>query len=134
MPGPLLSERAVKIFSDIAPDCAEYRFFTTISSKPYFVMNVLAAEDILDETASDVTRSESGEIVSVVKFAFRELPTRPLFKLPRRFSSDILCTEAIPEAVVERKLTGFGFWDPTKPTMRDLFLGKDLNCYLGVLA
>ncbi len=133
-PGPLLSARAVEIFETVAPGCAEYRFFTTIKDKPYFVMNVLVSEDILDETASEVTRSQAGDIITVVKYAFRKNPIRPLFKLPRRFNSDTLCTEQIPEAVVKNKLTGFGFWDPSKPVIRDLFLGKDLNCYPDVVA
>lgn len=133
-PRPLLSERAVEVFEDVAPGCAEYRFFTEIKGHPYFVINVLTSEDILDDSSSEVTRSAAGEIVTVIKYAFRRSPVWPIFKLPGRFDSDTLCTEDIAAAVVEHKLTGFGFWDPSRPTVRDLFLGKDLNCYPGVIA
>jgi hypothetical protein len=131
---PLLSERAVQVFSDVAPGCAEYRLFTHIKGKRYFVINVLASDDVLDEDASEVTRASSGEIITVKSYAFRQAPSKPLFKLPGRFDSDILCTESIPAAVVQHGLTGFGFWDPSRPTTKDLFLGKDLNCYPGVVA
>lgn len=96
-------------------------------------MNVTASEDILDEDSSKVTRTASGQIVTVVRYAFRDRPTKPLFKLPARFASDTLCTETIPAAVVKHKLTGFGFWDPAHEVLRDLYFGKDPNCYPGVL-
>ena len=98
-------------------------------------MNVLASDDILDEQNSEVTRTATGVIVTVLKYAFRGAPAHPLFKLPGRFDSDTLCTEAIPAAVVKNKLTGFGFWDPTVGgTLYALYKGKDLNCIEGVLA
>jgi hypothetical protein len=134
LPRPLLSERARRVIDDVAPNCAEFRHFADIKGKPYFVLNVLASDDVLDEESSEVTRSASGEIVTVVRYAFCRAPSIPLFKLPSRFSSDTLCTEAIAEAVVENKLTGFGFWDPLQPTLSRLFLGEDLNCYPGVAA
>ena len=134
LPRPLLSERAAEIIGNVAPGCAEFRQFTKIKGRPYFVMNVLASEDVLDEDASEVTRATTGEIITVVRYAFRKEPSAPLFKLPGRFGSDTLCTELIPATVVERKLTGFGFWDPSRPTLKALFQGKDLNCYPGVAA
>ena len=134
-PRPLLSERAVEIFNQVAPGCAEYRYFTNVRDRSYFVMNVLASDDILDEPNSDVTRTTTGVIVTVLKYAFRSDPAHPLFKLPGRFDSDTLCTEAIPAAVIKNKLTGFGFWDPTVGgELYALYQGKDLNCVQGVLA
>lgn len=131
---PLLSERAVELFKEVAPDCAEYRLFTHIKGKPYFVLNVIASDDVLDEAGSEVTRSSKDEIITVVRYAFLREASLPLFALPGRFGSDILCTDVIPRAVVKHRLTGFGFWDPARPVLKDLFLGKDLNCYPGVVA
>ena len=132
-PHPLLSERSVDVFQSVAPGCAEYKFFTHIKGRPYYVLNVLAAEDILDEARSEVTRAASGQIITVVRYAFKSTsPAAPLFKLPDRFDSDTLCTEAIPAAVVRHKLTGFSFRDPSVAELKDLFLGKDTNCYPGV--
>jgi hypothetical protein len=134
LPRPLLSERAVGVIDDVAPNCAEFRYFADLKGKPYFVLNVLASDDVLDEASSEVTRAPSGEIVTVVRYEFSRSPSIPLFKLPNRFSSDTLCTEAVAEAVVRNKLTGFGFWDPRQPALKRLFLGEDLNCYPGVAA
>ena len=127
MPGPLLSERAVDIFQSIAPDCAEYRLFTHIKEKPYYVMNVLATQDILDTGKSE--SSPSG----IMKYAFKRNPDAPLFKLPGHFLGAVLCTDVIPSAVVANKLTGFGFRDPAIPELRDLYFGRDTNCYPGAL-
>lgn len=127
MPGPLLSERAVGVFQSIAPGCAEYRFFTRIKEKPYYVMNVLAIQDILDAEKSE---SSPG---GIRKYAFKRNPDAPLFKLPGHFLGAVLCTDVIPSAVVENKLTGFGFRDPAIAEFRDLYFGRDTNCYPGVL-
>jgi hypothetical protein len=129
---PLVSERAAAVLECVAPGCVEYRHFLDIKGKPYFVMNVLASEDVLDEGASEVTRTNSGKIVSVIRYCFRRSPAVPIFKLPDRFDSDTLCTESVPEAVVRNNLTGFAFWDPSQPTLKRLFDGEDLNCYPGV--
>nr|CAP48925.1 putative integron gene cassette protein [uncultured bacterium] len=132
--GLLLSERAVEIFKQLAPGCAEYRYFADIRDRPYFAMNVLASDDILDEHNSEVTRATTGEIITVLKYAFDGDPSHPLFKLPGRFSGDTLCTDALVDAVIKNKLTGFGFWDPTVGgTLYALYQGKDLNCIEGVL-
>src|SRR5690349_22430481 len=39
-PGPLLSEKAVRIFEKTAPSCAEYPYFAEIKGRPYFAVYV----------------------------------------------------------------------------------------------
>ena len=138
---PLLSERAVQLFSQTAPDCAEYRFFAEIKGKPYFVMNVLATESvsILDQERSEFARKPDGDIGQVYRYVVkidkqRKLP--PMFRITFEsyLDSTILVTDAIPHMVVVEGLTGFEFRDPDNPTeMKDLYVGKDLNIYPGVL-
>jgi hypothetical protein len=133
---PLFSERATKVLGDNAPGCAEFRYFADVRGKPFFLMNVLASADILDEMQSEGTRSQRGERITITKHVFR--PDRldltpPIFKLPGRFWSEIFVTDAIADAVVEERLTGFQFRDPAKNPMRDLFLGNDVNVVEGVL-
>lgn len=103
---PLLSERAVEIFGSLAPGCAEYRLFTKIKSEPFFVINVLAAED------SSVSP--------------------PIFKPRGRFYEPVLVTRAIPAAVVAEKLIGFQFRNPSVSETRALFHNENVNVFPGV--
>lgn len=133
---PLFSERAANLLGAAAPDCAEFRHFTEVRGKPYYLMNVLVSADVLDEQQSECTRSKSGEIITIVKHAFRQELLKlapPMFKLPGRFDSSIFVTRSIPEMVVLERLTGFQFRDPEHNPMRDLYLGKDVNVVAGVL-
>jgi Immunity protein family (Imm11) len=138
---PLISERAVQLLKQAAPDCAEYRFFAEIKGKPYFMMNVLATQplSILDEERTTFARGADGNIGQIYRYVikrdkYQELP--PLFRIAFMNYPDhtILVTEAIPGMVVAERLTGFEFRNPNNPTeMKDLYLGKDLNVYPGVL-
>lgn len=137
---PLLSERAVQVFKQAASNCAEYRLFAEIKGKPYFVMNVLATEplSILDEEKSEfgVYSGNIGQIYRYVVKADKQRELPPMFRitLGTFLDSTILVTEAIPRLVVAERLTGFQFWDPNNPReTKDLYLGKDLNVYPGVL-
>ena len=108
---PLLSAPAVELLEAIAPGCAEYRYFCHIKDEPYYVLNVLAVADPSDPSSCP-----------------------PLFKRASQSTSDTLCTAQDPAAIVDRRLTGFGFRDPFQAETRALFLGKDTNVYPGVLA
>ncbi len=134
-PFPLLSERAAELFDRAAPSCAEYRFFTETRGRKYYLMNVLASADILDEALSDCGRSESGEITSIRKHAFRYTEigsVPPIFKLKGRFFASVFVTRMIPELVVRDGLTGFQFRDPGQSHMRDLYFGRNVNVFPGV--
>ena len=133
---PLLSARAVQLFSQSAPNCAEYRPFAEIKGKPYFVMNVLAIEpsSILDEERS--TFGHAGQVYCYVFKADKQRGLPPMFRVTSGGypNPEILVTEAIPRMVVAECLTGFEFRDPNNPReTKDLYLGKDLNIYPGVL-
>src|SRR5690606_34776514 len=99
-PLPLLSARAAEILDSVAPNCAEYRHFTDISGAPYYLLNVLAFGEPSDHFSCP-----------------------PLFR--RRNVPDILCKAVVPASVVQHGLTGFGFRDPCRPEIKELFLGKD---------
>ena len=132
-PGPLISESAVDLFTAVAPGCASYPFFSEIKGRPYFAINILESTDAIDEQRSKVNRAKSGAITSIRKHAFNPgvvLP--PIFKLPDRLDCDLYCTTALASAIVENRLKGFSFWDPSAEHLRDLYLGKDLNCVDGV--
>ena len=137
---PLLSERAVQLFKQAAPNCAEYRLFAEIKGKPYFLINVLATEpvSILDEEKSEfgVYGGSIGQIYRYVVKTDKQRELPPMFRitLGTFLDSTILVTEAIPQLVVAERLTGFQFWDPNNPReTKDLYLGKDMNVYPGVL-
>lgn len=132
---PLLSERAVRVFQSTAPGCAEYRYFAHLKGKPYFMLNVVATENILDHKRSTGPRNDDGALISVNAYVFSHFDpasVAPLFTMPGQFTSDILCTGAVAEAIVGSKLTGFCLRDPEKSDIKDLFLGKDTNCFPGV--
>ena len=104
---PLLSARAVEVFESIAPGCAEYKLFTEIKREPFFVINVLAAEDSSDDP--------------------------PVFKPRERFYEPVLVTRAIPEAVVAHRLIGFQFRNPFISETSALFHNQNTNIVPGIL-
>jgi hypothetical protein len=124
-PGPLLSQKAVRAFETAAPGCAEYPHFTDIKGKPYYAIYVRNETDALDEERSEINISTAGTPLSIRRHAFKpgmELP--PLFKLPSRLAESVYCTDVIASTVLDNRLKGFSFWDPTVPHLKDLFLGK----------
>lgn len=131
---PLLSERAVSVLKAHAPGCAEYRYFGQIRENAYFALHVTARADVLDMAASDCLFGEDGQLLTVFAYSFdqEKLARAPiLFRLPNRMQ--IFVKEGIARAVVENQLTGFQFRDPAKSEIKDLFFGRDVNVYPGVL-
>ena len=129
-PLPLLSERAVALFRTIAPDCAEYREFTLIRKRPYFVLNVLAVEDILDVGGSKTSRTSDGRIRSIQEYAFStaEVPSQ-VFKLPGFLDGPVFVTRQVAQAVVDAGLIGFQFRDPSINETALLFAGREANAF-----
>jgi hypothetical protein len=131
---PLLSERAVEVFEAVAPGCAEYKYFADIRKQAYFVMNVLATEDVLDTESTIGDRDDFGQFGSIESYRFKDKPLASrLFKLTGRFYELPFVTRAIPEAVVANALVGFVFRDPSVSATQSLFLGKETNVFPGVL-
>lgn len=127
---PLISARGVDIFSEFAPGCAEYRKFMSIRGRDYFVVNVLAKEDVLDLKASDLTLSADGGVKTVRRFAFlTENVKSPIFKLANLLDGPIFVTRGLAQAIVEAGLCGFQFRDPGVNETSLLFSGADVNAY-----
>ena len=133
---PLFSSRATELLKSVCSDCAEFRLFAEIKGKPYFLINVLTAADVLDEDRSEVTRTDSGEIMNIQRYAFKPVDRAslpPIFKLPGRFDSHILVTRSIPELVLLHRLSGFEFRDPAHDPVQDLFFGRSVNVFPGLV-
>jgi len=134
-PGPLVSERAVALFTALGSASVEYPYFAEIKGRPYFAINALQGTDALDVSRSTVSCTDTGRVINIYRHAFKsgiELP--PLFKLEERLECDVYCTPEVSAAVVRERLKGFSFWDPTKEHLSDLFLGNDVNCVPDVVA
>lgn len=127
---PLLSERAVEIFKSVAPSCAEYRLFTHIRDRPYFVLNVLAQVDIFDQGRSEFTLTADGRIRTVQTYAFTTMDVAsPIFKLAGFLDGPNFVTREFAQAVVDAKLLGFEFRDPAVNETPLLFAGKNVNVF-----
>jgi hypothetical protein len=130
---PLLSERAVDLFRAVAPHCAEYRQFMSIRGHPFYVVNVLAQEDIVDIDRSELTRMGEGRMRSIRSYAFKTSHvSNQVFKLPGFFDGPVFVTRRVAQAVVEAGLNGFQFRDPAVSETAQLFAGKDVNAFPGV--
>lgn len=127
---PVFSNRAVELFDQIAPGCAEYKEFVSIRGTRYNVINVLATEDILDPDRSEVTRSIDGGIRSVKRYAFKvDHALHPIFKLSDRLNGPIFVTRRFAEATRNAGLLGFQFRDPAVNETALLFAGADVNAF-----
>lgn len=127
---PLLSRRAVELFDDVAPGCAEYKEFVSIRGELYSVVNVLAKEDILDLGRSEVTRLSDGGIRSVKRYMFKtDHTSHPLFKLSNLLDGPIFVTRRLAEATRDAGLIGFQFRDPAVNETALLFSGVDVNAF-----
>ncbi len=125
---PLLSRRAVELFREHAPGCAEYKEFVTIRGERYSVINVLAKENILDVDKSEVSHTVDGGIRSVQSFVFtNDQVSSPLFKLQNMSAGPIFITRQLAETILQAGLLGFQFRDPAINETALLFFGEDVN-------
>lgn len=122
---PLLSVKAVKVFEDIAPGCAEYKECLTIKGNPYYVINVLAAANILDVENSEVSLTTDGNIRRVKRFFFSNHAPSPLFKLINLLDGPIFITRCLAQAILAAGLLGFEFRDPAVNETSLLFHGAN---------
>lgn len=127
---PLLSKKAVELFRDVAPDCAEYREFVSIRGELYCAVNVLAKEDILDLDRSEVTHLVDGTIRSVKRYVFKSDHVEcPVFKLANMLDGPIFVTRRLAQATLDAGLLGFQFRDPAVNETALLFSGADVNAF-----
>lgn len=127
---PLLSTRAVELFKEFAPGCAEYKEFVTIRGELYCVVNVLAQEDILDLDRSELMLSVDGGIRSVKRYIFNaDHVQSPIFKISNMLDGPIFVTRGLAQATVDAGLLGFEFRDPSVNETALLFRGVDVNAF-----
>lgn len=124
---PLLSVEAVKLFEEIAPGCAEYMECLTIKGNPYYVINVLATEDILDVENSEVSLTTDGNIRLVRRFVFNNHVPGPLFKLSNLLGGPIFITRCLAKEILAAGLLGFEFRDPAVNETALLFHGINVG-------
>lgn len=128
---PLLSTKAVQLFGEIAPGCAEFKEFVSIRGRMYFVMNVLATEDILDLERSEITHSMDGRRCSVKRYVFKtDDVTSPVFKLANMADGPIFVKWSLAQATRDAGLLGFEFRDPAVNETALLFSGANANAFL----
>lgn len=120
---PVLSGRAVKLFEEIAPGCAEYKECLTIKGNPYYVINVLAAQDILDVENSEVSLTTDGNIRLVKRCVFSDHVAGPLFKLSNLLDGPIFINRCLAQEILAAGLVGFEFRDPAVNETSRLFHG-----------
>jgi len=127
---PLLSPRAIQLFEEVAPGCAEYREFALIRGRSYCAVNVLATEDIFDLGRSEWTPSLSGEVRNVKRYVFstEDVPN-PMFKLSNFLDGPIFVTRHLAQAIVDAGLLGFQFRDPAVNETPLLFQGVNVNAF-----
>ena len=132
---PLFSSRAMEILLAVEPR-VKFCPFGDIKGRPYWIIGSVPAVDALDIDRSEVNRGPTGEISSLKSAALdrnRLASAPPIFCLPGRAHCELFVKEAVPAAVVAAGLTGFQFSDPSKPQLKRIYLGKDINVFPGVM-
>ena len=128
----LLSEKAVHVFKEVAHGCAEFREFVSIRGNPYYVLNVLATENILDLDKSELVRAADGSVHSIRRYIFTNShASHPIFKLINVLDGPIFVTHAFARTIVDAGLLGFEFRDPAVNETSLLFSGANVNVLSG---
>lgn len=120
---PLLSVKAVKLFEEVGPGCAEYKECLAIKGNRYYVINVLATQDILDVENSEVSLTTDGNIRLVKRFVFSNQVPGPLFKLSNLLDGPIFINRCLAQEILTAGLLGFEFRDPAVNETSLLFHG-----------
>jgi len=100
----------------------------SIRGNTYYVLNVLATENILDLENSEFTLSAGGGMGTVRRYAFsmKHAPS-PVFKLSNVLDGPIFLTHAFARKILDAGLLGFQFRDPALNETAMLFSGADVN-------
>lgn len=115
---------SVPVFSQGAKDAlellilphVEIRHLIDIRKRPYYLMKILNVVDCLDVSRSELTESSDrpGHYVNFQKLFFdlNKVPDAPIFTIPQFFFPFV--RRPFIEAVLEHKLIGVGFSDPSE--------------------
>lgn len=134
---PLVSQRVVDVFSPALSHDVEFLRFHELRRRPYYAMNVLRLEDIVDWSKSEVLYSDKEKTIpfSIRRFAFLRTPNecRPtIFKVVGNERS-IFVNEKLAELIAKNELTGLALVDPGKDIFECIVRNEPLNSYPGIL-
>ena len=132
---PLVSLKAKSLIEELCGDDVEFLRFHDLNGKPYFAMNVLRVEDYVDLRKCETTNYNSGELIDIVTYGFREdlpgfLPT--IFKEPLCLNT-IFVTEAFAAMAVNSSLTGLALADPSVRQLSLAIHDVDSNVVPGII-
>jgi hypothetical protein len=133
---PVVSEKAKQTLEPLIGEFVEFLPLTELRGQRYFAVNVLKFVDCLDQSASKIVYSPSQpkEILTVTTYGF--IPTRleavPIFKLPN-YTSVVLVRQPFVDVVVQSRLTGAKFADPSKNPWPAVLRRESCNVVPGVL-
>jgi hypothetical protein len=124
---PVVSARSKSLIEKLACHDVEFLEFHSMKKKPFFVMNVLRSEDVLDFERSSFSPIKE-------RYYFKEsqinnLP--PIFKCAG-FYSQIFVTRPFGEMIVANRLRGAALADPAAEALPIMVSGKSLNCFPGL--
>lgn len=113
---PVFSQRAKDELEPLISPYVEIRHLIDIRKRPYFLLKILNVVDCLDVSRSELTESSDrpGHYVNFQKLFFdlNKVPDAPIFTIPQFFFPFV--RRPFIEAVLEHKLTGVGFSDPSE--------------------
>jgi hypothetical protein len=125
---PVVSERAKDLIENLVGNDVEFLHFHSLKKKPYFVMNVLKSEELLDFDRSVMTPIRE-------KYYFRDISTYnlpPLFKCVG-FYEQIFVTRPFAEMIISNHLKGAILADPSEEVMPLIVAGRSINRYPGLV-
>lgn len=107
---PIFSLRAVEALGDLLQPNGEL-LPLICPDGDYFVFNVTAMPDILDEDRSEIRRFRSGRILDITGYQFRgsSVGSHVIFRLPQLPTGRVYVTDEFVQRVAASGLTGFEF-------------------------
>jgi len=133
---PVLSTRARISLEDLIGCYVEFLPLVELRGMSYFAINIVKLLDCLDRAKSDIIFSPSrpGQILGVNSYQFlsERLEAVPIFKIPDDPSA-VFVTRPFIDAVIQCRLTGAKFADPSVSPWVAAAQGESCNIVPGVL-
>lgn len=107
---PVFSEAAVSALGEFLRKGGELLLLDCDEGN-YAAYNCLRVLDVLDEEESELTRFDSGRVMHIYRYAFKNFShdANPIFKIPQMIESRHYVTRRFVDAVSSARLTGFRF-------------------------
>ena len=113
---PVISDVARSALEPLVSKSVEFLPLIELRKKRYYAMNVLRLVDCLDRSESEILYSpdDPERILTINKFQFDRgrIISAPIFKIPDD-PSCVFVMQAFIDAVIDSRLTGAKFADPT---------------------